>query len=154
GYLTGVARPLLVLHHRHARDDPEITNSTHLPQQLVVKTLREVGVLFPRAQTGERQNSDRGRAGSGVGPCTGKATGAAAQDEVVEETGSRCEHANAHEHQPQLNPSWTGGGRGPLDSTAPDIEDPSESDDDREPSSQTSNNIREHYVGPVGAMHN
>src|SRR5262249_5720758 len=53
GDFTRVAGTLLVLHHRGARDDPQIADHAHLPQQLVVETLREIGVLLAGAQTGE-----------------------------------------------------------------------------------------------------
>src|SRR5262249_36487483 len=58
GDLPQVARPLFVLEHRGARNDPQVANAGDLAEQLVVEALSEVRVFFAGAQVGEWQHGD------------------------------------------------------------------------------------------------
>src|SRR5215475_13664558 len=79
-----------------------------------------------------------------------------AQEKVPAQAGKCREHANSDEQQRQPNAPWAWAGRrrGPLDPTRLHIEDPSEADNDGKTGCQTGNNVREHYFGPVGPVHN
>src|SRR5215467_10567396 len=59
GNLAQVARTLLVVHHRGARNDPQVANPAQLPEQLIVEALRKVRVLLAHAEAGEGQDRDR-----------------------------------------------------------------------------------------------
>src|SRR5215510_7355208 len=106
GNLARVVCSVFVLHHRHPRDDSQTTDPAQLSEQLVVKTLRKVSVLFPCAQTGERQHGDRGG-----------------------------EYADRDEQEREWNAAETsasGGGCCPFDSARFDVENPCKRDNNRE----------------------